>query len=859
MKALRWMSLSVLAFGASSQVLAVTRYQISAIPANAPGNIRFFPEDINVNGVVAGYSVDAVTGVSTGFRLVTSSGSLLACAPQSTGVSSRAYAIDDLARCVGETGFANGDTWACRWFPNSNFALFFPNPKSVAWDISSAGVVGSSKNASGFRQAFIVRQSTGTLDMLSQPSGSVSDASGVNATGSIAGSYVDSGSFQRACLWSPTSVPNPIGLTAYPGLSSSAVAINDNNLVLGQVSLSGFLWDANAGARQLAFPGGIGIAVDLNNSGVVIGQDSVGGFSGSESTGFAYIDKRLMPGTVGNWSVLTARGINANGDIVGTGTLNGQHVGYIAKPITTTRLYVSDDSTAAIPDGLSWSTAFRNISDAIAIAANGDEIWIEQGLYAFFNGEKFPYNLKSKQVVILGGFKLGDGLATDARPWSRPTIVNYGGSTGVELDKSLVLIDGLRFIDARLANSTSYGAIRARNNSIFTVSRCYFFGCYAPSGGACIDSDSCSPQLSQNIFAYAQGVGVPAVKSTNTSVIFGPTVQSCVFYGGQGQGLQIGGPLFIARGNTFISNAFADAQLSGTGSYEANLHVRKNVQLSSSVFSVGLPPFLTGSLSFGYNVFDFKAPALVASAYSNGATSTTDKFMVDSKLTNPFLGNFFGVPDWHLLPSSPCRGFSNTGFVYLSPDIDGEQRPNSNFCLGADEYIPFTGDPNQKLVGGQVNFVVGGESVPGTRVSGGFLQLLAVGSGEVIRTLPLEFRGNGSFSVPTNLDLAMCDVRIKARKWLSTRIPDVVVQPAGILELVINPEVGDIDRDDEVTIFDYIYLSQSFGLNSDSSSWLQEDPDGIRPEDSDLDYDGEVTIFDYIALSENFGKAGGSF
>ncbi len=58
---------------------------------------------------------------------------------------------------------------------------------------------------------------------------------------------------------------------------------------------------------------------------------------------------------------------------------------------------------------------------------------------------------------------------------------------------------------------------------------------------------------------------------------------------------------------------------------------------------------------------------------------------------------------------------------------------------------------------------------------------------------------------------------------------------------------GDVDDDDEVSIFDYILLSSAFGAIVGESSYLLE---------ADFDRDGEINVFDYQQLSENFGAQG---
>lgn len=67
---------------------------------------------------------------------------------------------------------------------------------------------------------------------------------------------------------------------------------------------------------------------------------------------------------------------------------------------------------------------------------------------------------------------------------------------------------------------------------------------------------------------------------------------------------------------------------------------------------------------------------------------------------------------------------------------------------------------------------------------------------------------------------------------------------------------GDIDGDNAVTVFDYIALSQAFGVRDFEPTWLLPGEGDLRPRDSDLDEDGEVSVFDYIILSVNFDSIG---
>ncbi len=72
----------------------------------------------------------------------------------------------------------------------------------------------------------------------------------------------------------------------------------------------------------------------------------------------------------------------------------------------------------------------------------------------------------------------------------------------------------------------------------------------------------------------------------------------------------------------------------------------------------------------------------------------------------------------------------------------------------------------------------------------------------------------------------------------------------------ITPLCGDIDGDNNVTVFDYSILSKYWDRNMDQSGWTTKGSDGFAPVDADLDGDGTVSVFDYAILSSNFGKKG---
>jgi hypothetical protein len=57
--------------------------------------------------------------------------------------------------------------------------------------------------------------------------------------------------------------------------------------------------------------------------------------------------------------------------ILGGGTLRAD----------ATVIYASASQTNNVPDGTSWSTAFKTVQEAIAAASDGDSVWVAAGTY----------------------------------------------------------------------------------------------------------------------------------------------------------------------------------------------------------------------------------------------------------------------------------------------------------------------------------------------------------------------------------------------------------------------------------------------------------------------------------------------
>ncbi|NSW80513.1 MAG: Ig-like domain repeat protein [Chthonomonadetes bacterium] len=103
--------------------------------------------------------------------------------------------------------------------------------------------------------------------------------------------------------------------------------------------------------------------------------------------------------------------------------------------------------------------------------------------------------------------------------------------------------------------------------------------------------------------------------------------------------------------------------------------------------------------------------------------------------------------------------------------------------------------------------------------------------------------GSGRFSVETAL-AGTGSVAVKVTHWLRQRLNANLSGEVSLTWSLVN---GDVDDDNEVTLFDFGQLVAAFGTMPGDSAWNPN---------ADLDGDEEVTLFDFGILVRNFGMLG---
>lgn len=156
----------------------------------------------------------------------------------------------------------------------------------------------------------------------------------------------------------------------------------------------------------------------------------------------------------------------------------------------------------------------------------------------------------------------------------------------------------------------------------------------------------------------------------------------------------------------------------------------------------------------------------------------------------------------------------------------------------------FTWVPAGRLLGGRIildGFASDYGTLPVT------IQAYNAGTSNLVRTYSVTPYLQGDYSIAAgNISNGAYDFVISTPTSLRRKVSGVTVDISGA---IINGTLdnGDADEDEEVTIFDYIVLSNAFGKEDGDAGWEPQ---------ADFDGDKVISIFDYVILSTNFGEIG---
>lgn len=118
-------------------------------------------------------------------------------------------------------------------------------------------------------------------------------------------------------------------------------------------------------------------------------------------------------------------------------------------------------------------------------------------------------------------------------------------------------------------------------------------------------------------------------------------------------------------------------------------------------------------------------------------------------------------------------------------------------------------------------------------------------NGDVVRTDELSLDEQSRYTL-TDVEPGTYQLAFKASHWLRQVVEVEVVSSdvQGVDVWLVN---GDVDGDNEVSLFDFGALVAAFGSMPDDGAWNAN---------ADLDGDEEVSLFDFGILVRNFGAIG---
>lgn len=379
-------------------------------------------------------------------------------------------------------------------------------------------------------------------------------------------------------------------------------------------------------------------------------------------------------------------------------------------------IYVNAASTAAIPDGLSWETAFNDIGQALELAYDTAEslgkcqLWIAGGTYYIYRNSADDTVLLKKGIELYGGFAGYESGPDQRNRMANPTIFNgenriYHVITG----SNEAVLDGLTITggNAVLAGSTSKNGGGLLNvEAAPGVINCAFKNNTAAKGGAIYYNDA-DIVLTKCSFSENQADEGGAVAVENSSWA---NIVDCQFnnnhahsrggalhlYNGTynvtaadmtGNDAAAGGAINIDRStarinNSYINNNKSLSNLFGGG---AVFSLNSNTMLTNIVFfsnqtagNGGAVNYRTSvgevtNCSFYDNKADGKGGAISNLEMSNLSIRNSILYKNDDDISS----NTVSLTD--VSYSNITRGFSGTGNIGKNPKFADQD--NGNLAL----------------------------------------------------------------------------------------------------------------------------------------------------------------------------------
>jgi probable HAF family extracellular repeat protein len=321
-------------FTASSATL------LPSLGANAKGVTLTFPEAINDSGEVVGQTTTSAGDVPFSYQ-----GGTLANLSSALGTAATTSSILGNGSVLGinSSGELTGSLFVAQgksdgYVYNGKVTEFGPLPGFytgiIADGINSSGVsVGLSEynDANGADGHAFEFNGGSLVDLGTLPSANYSAATGINDSGEVIG-------------WSGEAVKPAAGsgkVTLTLDQEIDVLGSGIGGVLISEPSLAftvghGFIYNSSTKAMtDLGTLGGaFSAALAINDSGEIVGTSltSGGDYHAFVDTGTTMVDLNSLLAADSGWTLISADGVNSNGDIIGMGEFNGNFEGFLLTP-----------------------------------------------------------------------------------------------------------------------------------------------------------------------------------------------------------------------------------------------------------------------------------------------------------------------------------------------------------------------------------------------------------------------------------------------------------------------------------------------------------------------------------------------
>ncbi len=275
------------------------------------------------------------------------------------------------------------------------------------------------------------------------------------------------------------------------------------------------------------------------------------------------------PVTAGESITITFAGTNRSlgGSITNTAQFSGS---VQAGPTSASysvfrpRVYVDADVTLMATDGVTWTSAYTNLQDALAVATDGTEIWVAEGVYYPDEGRGQTNDAITASFALKDGVEIYGGFAaTETQRSQRDYAANVTVLSGDIDGNDSTLSNGVVSVAANINGANAYNVIR----NIGVSSTAVLDGFTITAGDADAGGSTCPNNCGGGMF------------NNNGS---SPQINQISF---RGNSARFGGGMFNNNGSnpeiSQVSFSGNSAHLNGGGMYNTN----SNPEMSQVSFS----------------------------------------------------------------------------------------------------------------------------------------------------------------------------------------------------------------------------------------------------------------------------------